>query len=163
MKQIAMTLVPLLLALGSAAISQTVDGFQEFAWGTPPDEMKARLDLSLFDQKGNSKMYAAHAVPSLGNAQVALSCFFYKNKFAGVLIHTKGGTNSRALFEYLKQKFGPPERVKFGDALAWHFPNTTVLFNNATDDIWGSISSVKIHDQQKRDEAAAARKSTKKF
>ena len=159
------TLIPsiaIFLVLIASATGQTIDGFKEFPWGTPPERMKSSLQLSLFDQKGDSQMYAAHALPTVGNARVALSCFFYKSKFAGILIHTKGITNSRALLEYLKQKFGPPEAEKFGDALAWHFPSTTVLFNDATDDIWASISSVKIHNQQKLDEGAA-QKPTRRF
>ena len=101
-----------LLTLSSvlSSMAEGVEGFRGLKWGTPIDEIRRTKQLVIKQNDGNNKyVYYALVDDNLrfgGVNAVSIRYFFWKNKFAGVVITTMGERDFDVLKGATDEKFG---------------------------------------------------------
>ncbi len=114
MKRILLTavVVAFLLTLSSVAVSvaEEVDGFRGMKWGTPISEIERTNKLVMRQDDGKDKFVFYSMVNDNlrfgGVNAVSIRYFFWKNKFAGVVIVTTGELDFNVLKVATDEKFG---------------------------------------------------------
>jgi hypothetical protein len=114
MKRILLTavVVAFLLTLSSVAVSvaEEVDGFRGMKWGTPISEIERTNKLVMRQDDGKDKFVFYSMVNDNlrfgGVNAVSIRYFFWKNKFAGVVIVTTGELDFNVLKIATDEKFG---------------------------------------------------------
>ncbi len=91
---------------GIAAWGQPRDGFAGYTWGTPLDSLKAPFGLELYAENGTHGTYTTGMIQLEDIALDECRLEFVGNRFAGVVIMTRGHEASDRMLEYLRRIFG---------------------------------------------------------
>lgn len=85
---------------------QVNDGFLGNPWGTPFARMQQRFELTLALQRGRTQQYRAN-VDTVDGVELSSCDFeFTSGKLTGVILLTHDRTNSRRLFDLLRETYG---------------------------------------------------------
>jgi hypothetical protein len=122
------TLVLCLRALPGIALGQVRDGILGNMWGAPVATVAKPLELSSPRFEGNTILYSA-GIHAIGDARFDdCQIEFVDGRFAGVIISTRGASNSEQLLSLLKKAYGEGESDAPGSR-TWMTPETRVSYD----------------------------------
>jgi hypothetical protein len=126
-KQI-ITLVLCLRALPAIALGQVRDGILGNSWGAPVATVAKPLELGSPRFEGNMILYSA-GIRVIGDARFDdCQIEFVDGRFAGVIVSTRGPSNSEQLLSLLKDAYGEGMSDAPGSRI-WMTPETRVSYD----------------------------------
>ena len=144
------------------------DGFRGIKWGTDISTLKDMEYLGIDPSYGGMKKYTRKNEDlHLGGAKLEIIGYgFWRGKFCGVQILTKGSTNWRGLRDAVFEKFGPGWQLdKSIERYIWPFGDITGMFleyNKVSEKGKLQIYSAEIGKQMKAYEKQKAREGAEK-
>jgi hypothetical protein len=145
---------------GSLAYLDHKNGFRDLTFGDPPP---AGMVLREQDRHGEKKIYDRPADDlRIGAAEISyISYRFYKNRLSGVMLLTKGISNSRAMLGVLTEAYGPGSRPNaYIEEYLWSGSRVMAYFkgNAITRDATTALLSVPLQKEEEADNAMKAKK-----
>ncbi len=121
----------LLIPLVSFAYENEPDGFRGIKWGTDKSELKDLNSYGTDDQDGTEMFVKKTDELQIGDAKLEhIFYVFWKNKFSGVMIKSKGYSNCRDLKQATFAKFGKGSQDnQFIEKYVWYGTTTTIILN----------------------------------
>ena len=107
-----------------------MDGFRDYKWGTPVEELGDALIPEGSDERRNIEWFTRKDDPlDIGRANLeSITYVFDAGKFVAVSIIAQGLSNYKALREELEERLGKIETAN-GDTFSWDLTHTSVLFS----------------------------------
>ena len=107
-----------------------MDGFSEYKWGTPVEEIGDALIPKGSDERRNIEWFTKKDYSlNIGKADLqSITYVFDAGRFVAVSIIAKGLSNYKALREKLEKKLGKIQPIN-EDTFTWHLSHTTILFS----------------------------------
>jgi hypothetical protein len=166
---IATGTVALLTNFGAQAFQNEPNGFRNIPWGTPIESVQAEMAKVEGAKEGASDLFYKRRGDEMKIGEATLSDLaynFYKGRFAGVLIDTKGITNEQSLIRAFSAQFGPGKQAnRYLNDFLWFgaVAEAYVSCKPITHDCTAFIRSTRIAAQERADHEAAARGAKKDF
>ena len=107
-----------------------MDGFREYKWGTPVEEIMDAFIPEGLDEGRNIEWFTKKDDPlSIGRANLeSITYVFDAGRFVAVSIIARGLSNYKALREELEERLGMTQPIK-EDTFTWDLAHTSVLFS----------------------------------
>ena len=110
--------------------TREMDGFGEYKWGTPVEEIRNALIPEGSDERRNIEWFTKKDDSlNIGKADLqSITYVFDAGRFVAVSIIAQGLSNYRALREELEERLGKIQPINEG-SFTWHLSHTTILFS----------------------------------
>ena len=110
--------------------TREMDGFSEYKWGTPVEEIGDALIPEGSDERRNIEWFTKKDDSlNIGRANLqSITYVFDSGRFVAVSIIAQGLSNYRALREELEERLGKIQPINEG-SFTWHLSHTTILFS----------------------------------
>lgn len=107
-----------------------MDGFSEYKWGTPVEEIGDALIPEGSDERRNIEWFTKKGDSlNIGRADLqSITYVFDAGRFVAVSIIAKGLSNYKALREELEERLGKIQPINEG-TFSWKLTHTTILFS----------------------------------
>lgn len=155
-----------LLVMCGTARAEEPGGFRGIKWG---DSLAAHAkDMRKTDGRNDTGFFARkNDKLTIGRAQLTdILYVFYKEKFMGVMLTTKGFINGDALLKAFTAQYGDPiQDNPYIKKYGWRWPDVNVSLdcNSVTDNCAGYMVSLPMVKQRESDEQEAAKKAKDDF
>lgn len=155
-----------LLAMCGTARADEPSGFRGINWG---DSLAAHAkDMRKMDGRNDTGFFARkNDKLTIGRAELTNILYvFYKEKFMGVMLKTKGFINGDALLKAFTAQYGDPvQENPYIKKYGWRWFDVSVSLdcNSVTDNCIGYMVSLPMVKQRESDEQEAAKKAKDDF
>jgi len=110
--------------------TREMDGFSEYKWGTPVEEIGDALIPEGSDERRNIEWFTKKDDSlNIGGADLqSITYVFDAGRFVAVSIIAQGLSNYRALRKELEERLGKSQPINEG-TFSWKLTHTTILFS----------------------------------
>jgi hypothetical protein len=150
------------LALAARAFQNEPTGFRGIAWGTPQDQVIAKVD-PVFNRAVDPGMVEYRSRHDLTANGIPLNYNFYqfyKGRFAAGIMEASAA-HCGSMLQTLTARFGEPTDKAGRERYLWNGTTTAIVYicNRRADFCRVGFESIALLDQRQKDLADSARKS----